>query len=114
MPAARWWEVEDGEVNFGNLDLDVTETGMMLLGQYLMMFGNDWLVAPLTIPAGQLCRVEKALITDVFGQQVYLQHYRRTPLGKAETDWGLFEPKYGPQNLSKKAFFTFHFYIFMR
>ena len=91
MPAARWWEMEDGEVNFGNLDLDVTETGMMLLGQYLMMFGNDWLVAPLTIPAGQLCRVEKALITDVFGQQVYLQHYRETPSGKAETDWGLFE-----------------------
>lgn len=91
MPAARWWEIEDGEVNFGNLDLDVTETGMMMLGQYLMMFGNDWLVAPMTVPAGQICRVEEVLVTDVFGQQVCLRHYRETLFGKRETDWGLFE-----------------------
>lgn len=67
MPSPRWWEFEDGRVDFGNPDGIDRDLGRLLLAEFAMNWGNDWFQVPLEIPTGCLCRVNKLLVTDTFG-----------------------------------------------
>ncbi|MEF8906698.1 MAG: lamin tail domain-containing protein [Haloarculaceae archaeon] len=68
MPSHRWWEMEDGEVNIGNIEVGPGELGKLLLTEHATLYGNDWFSIPLEVPVGSLTRVEEFLVTDTFGQ----------------------------------------------
>ena len=68
MPAVRWWEMEDGAVNLRKVD--VAKTGILdtLFLEFGLLYGNDWLLIPYRMPAGEVCRIHKIRIQDVFGE----------------------------------------------
>jgi hypothetical protein len=94
MPAARWWQLEDGRVDFGAVDAQPTDLATLLLIEFALTYGNDWGIVALPVPAGTLCRITSLSITDVFGQQ--------TPVPPTSADgstWSMFElagPRPGP------------------
>ncbi|MGH8480062.1 MAG: hypothetical protein ACREXK_10895 [Gammaproteobacteria bacterium] len=67
MPASRWWEMEDANVDFGAMPADSTDLVRMLFIDYALSFGNDWFLAPLELPYGSFSRVRSLVVTDVFG-----------------------------------------------
>jgi hypothetical protein len=67
MPAARFWEFEDAQVDFGSVDAAATDLARMLLVQFAVDTGNDWFVIPIEIDVGSLCRTRSLVITDTFG-----------------------------------------------
>ncbi len=69
MPAARYWEMEDRQVNFGSITATTTDTARLLLAEFGLIYGNDWSLLPYTVPVGSICEVRNIVVTDVFGQK---------------------------------------------
>ena len=67
MPAERYWEFEDGNVNFAGAEAGVTDLLRMSVTEFALTFGNDWFVAPVRLPVGALYRVARFTVTDTFG-----------------------------------------------
>jgi len=75
MPVARWWEFEDGQVNFGAVDAGPTDLLRLLLLGFALDYGNDWFVVPVELPAGAVYRVNSFVVTDSFGERTLVQPY---------------------------------------
>jgi hypothetical protein len=69
MPARRLWEFEDANVSFGDVQAHPEDLGRLLLTEFALVFGGDWLL-PVEVPTGSLVRVRSLLVHDTFGQRV--------------------------------------------
>ena len=67
MPADRYWEFEDGRVNFGMAGAAKSDLARLAVLEYALVFGNDWFVLPLTLPTNALYRVATFNVRDNFG-----------------------------------------------
>jgi hypothetical protein len=67
MPAERFWEFEDGDVNFAGAEAGVTDLLRMSVTEFALTFGNDWFLVPLRLPVGFIHQVTNFTITDSFG-----------------------------------------------
>ncbi len=74
MPNARWWQIEDGTVNFGNLKPDTTDISKLIVSEFGLIYGNDWMMVPLSVESGSLSQVDHIEVTDVFGQRTIVKH----------------------------------------
>ena len=69
MPAARWWELEDGDVDFGDIAAGPDDIARSVVAAYALVGGDDWFVVPCTLDAGTLARVTALRVLDDFGQR---------------------------------------------
>ena len=69
MPASRWWELEDADVNFGDLDAGPSDLPRLMLANFATEYGRDWFVFPLALPVGTLTEVETLEVIDTFGDR---------------------------------------------
>ncbi|WP_394788313.1 hypothetical protein [Rhodoferax sp.] len=67
MPADRYWEFEDGRVNFGMLGAAKSDLTRLAVLEYALVFSNDWFTLPLTLPTNALYRVSQFDVRDNFG-----------------------------------------------
>jgi len=82
MPASRYWQMEDGQIDFGRLDVNANDLAPLLLTEFMLLFSDDWGVVPLELPIGTLTRIEGVLTTDVFGDHTLIK-----AADSAGTDW---------------------------
>jgi hypothetical protein len=68
MPARRFWEFEDATVDFGGVAAEPSDIGRMLLTEFALVFGADWLLLPLEVPLGSLVRIVSLDVRDTFGR----------------------------------------------
>jgi hypothetical protein len=86
MPAERFWEFEDGDVNFAGAEAGVTDLLRLSVTEFALTFGNDWFVVPVRLPVGWLHRVTRFVITDSFGVPAEAK-----PIANAQgTQWTLY------------------------
>jgi len=88
MAADRWWEIEDGRVNFGRIGSDPDELMRMLLIQFALVYNNDWYIVPLDLGTGAIYTAKSVVVTDTFGERTLIQHY--SALDKFPRDWRMF------------------------
>jgi hypothetical protein len=88
MPGDRWWEFEDARVHFGAVRPGPEDPVSLLLLQFALIYGNDWFVVPLQLPAGSLCSVNSMVVTDSFGFTTTLQPFEEG--GGAGVNWRMF------------------------
>src|SRR5262245_3488631 len=67
MPALRFWEFEDAQVNFGSVDDGSADLARMPRVEFALAYGNDWFVIPVELDVGALYRTRSLVITDTFG-----------------------------------------------
>jgi hypothetical protein len=88
MPESRWWEFEDGQVHFGRVDAAPEDLARLLLLEFALVYGNDWLMIPVELEVGSVCRIRSLVVTDTFGERVEI------PASAQPTDpgasWGLY------------------------
>jgi hypothetical protein len=87
MPSQRYWEFEDGNVNFAGAEAGITDLLRMSVTEFALTFGNDWFVVPVRLPVGWLYQVASFTITDSFGI-IASPHAIKNPNGTA---WTLYE-----------------------
>jgi hypothetical protein len=85
MPLPRFWEMEDARCDFGSIDAAPNDIGRLLLVEFATVYGNDWFVLPLKIPAGTLTVLDSVTVTDVFGRTFVLDR-----AGQDDADWNMF------------------------
>lgn len=89
MPHTRWWAFEDRETHFGNLTRDVTGLAHLMMMQFGLLYADDWFVIPLELEHGTVTKIDKLIVTNVFGDKETLLR-AETP-GEIEIDrWDLF------------------------
>ena len=54
MPAHRYWEIEDSQVNFAGIEAGSTDIVRMLLTDFALIYGDDWFVVPFSAQVGSL------------------------------------------------------------
>jgi hypothetical protein len=87
MPVSRWWEFEEGRVDFGRVDAAADDLARLLLVEFALVYGNDWLMIPVSLDVGSLARVRTLEVTDTFG--VRLEIPASQP-GDPGATWGLY------------------------
>lgn len=73
MPNPRFWEMEDRQINFGNLNAKTTDQLLLLFAELGLIYGNDWFVIPYAMQVNTLCEIKGLVITDVFGERTLIQ-----------------------------------------
>lgn len=73
MPNARWWEMEDRNVDLGEIDANTTDTAKILLAEFGLIYSNDWTIIPWTVPVGSLSEMKNVVVSDVFGQRTVVE-----------------------------------------
>jgi hypothetical protein len=87
MPADRLWEMEDARVNLGVVESEPWDLARLLVAEFALVYGNDWLVIPVDVPYGSLTTIESVLYTNTFGE-----HYVVRPTDEVSPDgqWRMF------------------------
>ena len=67
MPDSRWWVFEGSKTDFGAIVPDARNLARLLFMDFMLLHGDDWFLAPLSVPAGSLCFIDSFTVTDVFG-----------------------------------------------
>ncbi|WP_346534400.1 hypothetical protein [Micromonospora sp. DPT] len=84
MPARRWWQFEDSQVDFGGIEAAPEDLGRMLLAEFATVYGNDWYVLPVDLPVGSLTTVHSLVVIDTFGERTLVDRVR-------DPEWSMFE-----------------------
>ena len=66
QPAARFWELEEGQVYFGDLQGGAADLNRAILGAYAAVAGDDWFVMPARLPRGHVAHVASVRVRDNF------------------------------------------------
>jgi len=67
MPASRWWEFEDASVDFGDVEAGPADLARLLVAEFAVVYGSNWFVVPLRVPAGTLTEIVSVAVFDTFG-----------------------------------------------
>ena len=87
IPVDRFWEFEDGRVNFGMLGAAKSDLTRVAVLEYALVFGNDWYLLPVTLPTNALYKVSTFVVTDNFGVEVPIPAARNVD----GSQWTMFE-----------------------
>ncbi len=87
MPADRLWEFEDASVNLGVLEAEPHDLARLLLVEFAMTYGSDWLVLPLDVPHGSLTAIGRVTYLTNFGERFLVQP---TSSGRPTDSWRMF------------------------
>jgi hypothetical protein len=88
MPAARWWEFEDAQIDLGAVEAEPEDVARLLLVEFAIIYGNDWFVMPVELPVGSICRPRSLIVIDTFGQRTLIRPY--TQVDGVESPWRVF------------------------
>jgi hypothetical protein len=67
MPNHRWWDFENGQIDFGGVRPDTRDLIKLIFIDFMLVHGNDWFLIPLEQKVGSLCRIDSLVVHDVFG-----------------------------------------------
>jgi hypothetical protein len=88
MAADRFWEFEDGNVNFGGMSVQANDPARLCLMEFATIYGCDWFLAPVEIPASGFTTVTTLSVIDSFGKQTQIP---RADTGAPGARFRLFE-----------------------
>lgn len=89
MPHPRWWTFESWRTNLGFVKPDTTDLNKLLLLDFFLTYSNDWFVVPFTLPVGSVADVRGLLVTNVFGEKVWIEPAGRGP-DEAWQRWSMY------------------------
>lgn len=90
MPGGRWWDFEDGQTDFGQLDAEHVDLAKLLVMEFALVYGGDWFQVPVPQGAGSLSRVETLVVSDTFSVRTLIRPTEaQVPAG--ERPWSMFK-----------------------
>jgi hypothetical protein len=87
LPADRFWEMEDAQIDLSSADVSALDTGRLLLIAFATVYGNDWFLVPLEVPGSSLTRFDRIVVRDVFDRTHLIRR-----AGRDDPDWTMFTP----------------------
>lgn len=69
MPANRLWRFEDGQVNFGMVEVQPQDLTRVAFLDFATVHADDWLVAPLDVPRGAVVEMGSVFYRTTFNER---------------------------------------------
>lgn len=95
MPASRYWEFEDANIDFGELAAGEQQLAHLILIEFGLVSGDDWFVLPVLLPVGSLCSTNLLQVTDTFGRTTTIESARKVEASRPHSPdflpWNLFQ-----------------------
>lgn len=85
MPADRYWEFEDAQVDIGALEAGPEDLLRLTFMDFALLHGNDWFMFPWELPIGALARVRSLKVRDTFGETKVVRSAQ-----ELDPSWALF------------------------
>lgn len=85
MPNSRLWRFEDGQVNFGMVEVQPHDLTRVAFLDFATVHADDWLVAPLDVPRGTLVEMDSVTYRTTFNESFTVANGNTGP-----TDFELF------------------------
>jgi len=73
MPNARFFAFEDGAVNFGAITAPVESPTTAVVIEFALTYGNDFYVVPVPLAIGSVCRIERLVVANTFGERILIR-----------------------------------------
>lgn len=73
IPNPRFWQMEDGQIDFAKIQSGTTGLLSMLVMEYGITYSNDWFVLPYQMKINTYCEVKSLMVKDVFGQHILIE-----------------------------------------
>jgi hypothetical protein len=67
MPAPRYWDFEEGDLAFPDIDIEKRDLQKMLVVEFALISGIDWFALPLDVSVGKIAHIDSLVVHDVFG-----------------------------------------------
>lgn len=93
MPASRYWEFEDASVDFGAINVGKLHLAHLMLIEFGLVAGDDWFLLPVILPVGGVCRVDRLIVTDTFGEHTLVKSARaldQVEMNVQDPPWDMF------------------------
>ena len=88
MAGNRWWDFEDGQLDFGSLFVEGTDPAKLLVMEFAILYGGDWFQLPIQLDLGSLCQIKDLVVTDTFNQLTQIPATVNLPVGGRS--WSMF------------------------
>jgi hypothetical protein len=97
MPVARWWQVEEGDVDLTALRPGPEDLGRLLFTEFALNYGNDFFWLPFDLPVGSVTKIEELHVTTSFGDMVQIRTTALADLAAGRVvagavPWAMFAP----------------------
>jgi hypothetical protein len=90
MPANRFWDFEEGELAFPDIDIEKRDLQKLLVVDFALIHGVDWFVLPLELPVGKIVRIDSLVVRDVFGGRTTVERADEVGKPPGTTRWTIF------------------------
>ncbi|WP_159982455.1 MULTISPECIES: hypothetical protein [unclassified Novosphingobium] len=70
MPTTRLWRFEDGQVNFGMVEVQPHDLTRLAFLDFATVHADDWLIAPLDVPRGALIEMATVSYRTTFNETI--------------------------------------------
>ena len=84
MPHPRWWAFEDHRTDFGAMDVATPDLAKLMLMEFALVYGDDWFVLPLVVPANSVTQIQQLKVVDVFGIETTIDPARNESADPSE------------------------------
>jgi hypothetical protein len=81
MPNARFWDFENGTLDFGDLKPDKRDLARLALMDFMLVHANDWFMLPVEVPIGATYQLDTLIVHDVFGIDTVIRRADHESLG---------------------------------
>jgi hypothetical protein len=88
MPNARFWDFENGTIDFGDLKPDKRDLARLALMDFMLVHANDWFMLPVDLPVGSTYQLDSLIVHDVFGIDTLIPRADQEALGAG--NWTMF------------------------
>ena len=68
MPAARFWELEEGDLYLGGIEAAPEDLARVAVAGYGVVYGGDWMTVPIRIPLGTMTEITQVTVVNDFGR----------------------------------------------
>ncbi|HEY1307855.1 MAG TPA: hypothetical protein VGF24_30090 [Vicinamibacterales bacterium] len=89
MPNMRYWQFEDSKTSFGDIRASTTDLALLMLAEFGLIYGNDWILVPYELGVGSYAAVLGVVVTDVFGVRTFVRPAGSRPIDSWQ-HWNLF------------------------
>jgi hypothetical protein len=79
MPNPRFWQMEEGTMDYGKIEQSPAGVVGLLLAEYGLNYSNDWFLLPWPVKTNTVCGMQGILVNDVFGQRNFVAPVSMTP-----------------------------------
>ena len=85
----RWWAFENAKTDFGALDVAKPDLAKLALMEFALIYGDDWYSVPIPVKMGNLVKVDKLRVCNVFNEFEEITQARKVT-GSQDKHWDLY------------------------